>query len=138
MRFTRILTALIAAFTAVMLSFTMGSSAQAAPVADGPVATKVAKPKHTFTRLKADETRREGVFYVQARLTSNPGQRVWLRSWHRSTNRWRNVKSVITRSDTGGFKMTFAGRCGTRFRLYAAETASFARTEVYIGAITCS
>lgn len=139
MRFTRIITAFIAALTAALLGLSMTSSAEAS-VKTSPVASAAAaKPAHTITYFsvgKVPGTR--ATFYTKGRLTSAPGYVVYLQTRTARHPSWRTVKKTRSNASTGRFAFKFTGPCNAGFQLVIRETYSYARTAKRIGKIVCS
>ncbi|KRA30841.1 MULTISPECIES: hypothetical protein [unclassified Nocardioides] len=140
MRFTRIMTMLVAVFTAALIGLTTASTAEAA-TKTSPVSTQAvaAKPYHTVKYLDAGKVPgTRSTFYVKGRLTSAPGYRVYLQQRTAAHPTYRTVKSTVSASDTGRFVIKFTGPCGAGYQIVIRETYSFARTAIRLGRIYCS
>ena len=136
MRFTRVTVALVAAFTAIVLGFTT-------------VPAQAAKPRHDIDNFSAGETSRDGVFYAKGLAYTAKGQRIYLQSARKGTNKWSTRKSTVADRTSGRFVFRFGGLCNHKYRIYIkgdaqqTSTAWFnygipdGKLHSYFGTITC-
>ena len=131
MRFTRSITLLVAALTAALLGLTTAPS-QAAPSA----AERAAAPYHVINNLDAGEIRNTGRFKVKGNAVTYKGKKVILQRKNPHAS-WRTYKKQTTAASTGHFKITFRGRCNSKWRIVLKASGGYAKTTVNIGKITC-
>ncbi|MBM9460981.1 hypothetical protein JK386_13855 [Nocardioides sp. zg-536] len=129
MRVARIITVLLAAFTATMLGLTLAPANAAAPT--GERATR-----HVVDPLTAAEIRNSGKFYVKGKARTAKGKVVYLQSKRKGQN-WRTVKKTRSSKASGYFRMTFRGKCGTYFRVIVKKSGGYATNRTKIGRIVC-
>ncbi len=133
MRITRIVTALVAAFTAAMLGFTLAPANAAA----APVATKAAaKPKHVIENLSAGKASARK-FYAKGNAVTFKGKKIKLQRQLKGSSRWVTVQQKKTKPANGKFNFKFSGKCGTKFRLVLKATSTYKKTNVKLGKIVC-
>ncbi len=139
----RILTALTAMVTAVLLGLTIAPAAHAEswqrPAASDRATDtdneRQAKPRHVIRRFVADEIRNTGRFFVRGKAITYKGKIVQLQRANRQRGPWRTVKGDRASRRNGYFRITFDGPIGTHFRLVLRETRNYRLTKVYIGSI---
>ena len=137
----RILVALVATISALLLSLTI-APASAKPsldtgdrVAVDRTSADRALPAHQFRRLKADEIRNSGRFFVSGKVITAKGRKVYLQKARRERGPYRTYKVDKASRATGKFRMTFDGPIGSHWRLLVKGTNWARTTKVYIGTI---
>lgn len=133
MRFTRIVTVLVAAFTAAMLGLTMAPSNAHASVGERAAAGTTPH----VVKYKAKEIRNSGRFVVKGKATTYLGKKVKLQRANKGSKKYRTFKQDRTNKSTGKFKMTFDGPCGSKYRIVLKGDAVYANTKIKIGKIRC-
>lgn len=132
MRITRLGALLVALFTTLALTLSLApGSASAAP---SPAAAAAAKPKHDFAKLNAGDTAKKGRYFVKGQVVTYRKRPVTLQKKVKNGGAWRNVKTQKS-NKWGGFKMTFGGKVGNRFRVKLNGTPWRAKTIRNIGRI---
>ena len=136
MRFVKLLTAMVAVFTAVTLGLTMAPAQAVA--------------RHDIRNFSAGGTGTDGVFYAKGLAYTAKGQRIYLQAKAKGSSTWRTKKSTTSDPGTGRFVFRFSGSCGSAWRIFIqgdaqqVSTAWFnygypdGKLHSYFGKITCS
>ncbi|MBS4751972.1 hypothetical protein KG112_04020 [Nocardioides sp. zg-ZUI104] len=130
MRVARIITVLLAAFTATMLGLTLAPANAAAPTG------AERATRHVVAPIEAAEIRNSGKFYVKGKARTAKGKVVYLQSKRKGQN-WRTVKKTRSSKSSGYFRMTFRGKCKTYFRIIVKKSGGYATNRTKIGRVVC-
>ncbi|GAA3524806.1 hypothetical protein [Nocardioides daeguensis] len=134
MRFTRTITVLLAAVTAVLLGLTTAPSGATASTAAGVSAERTLGP-HPVD-YTANEIRNTGRFKVKGYAATYQGGKIKLQQKKRGGN-WRNFKKDRARVGDGFFQIKFDGPCWSKYRLVLKAANGYDKTVLPVGRIRC-
>jgi hypothetical protein len=119
MRNARIVTALIAAFTAIVLGFSVAPA-------------QATLPQHVIQNLVAAEGTANH-FYVKGNVTTAKGHKVFLQK--KSGTSWATKSYDVAAANSGFFRINFTGPVGSCFRILVKATKFRRTTTRKIGCI---
>jgi hypothetical protein len=106
MRSTKLLTLLVAAFTAAVLGLTT-------------LPAEAAKPPHRLENFAAGiANNSKNILWAKGKAPTAKGQRIYLQYAKWGSHRWHTKESTLSTKKTGRFYFRFKSGCGVRWRLY--------------------
>jgi hypothetical protein len=138
----RIVFALIATFSALLLAATIAPAATAQQdftvTTERTAADRTSErvlPFHDVRRLRAFEIGDRGKFRVVGKAITYRGKQVILKKSNRKVGGYKFYKADRAARDTGRFSINFDGKFGTHFRLFLKRTPRYRATTFYLGKI---
>jgi hypothetical protein len=119
MRNLRIVTALVAAFTAIVLGLSQAPA-------------QATLPQHNIINLSAGESTSNN-FYVKGNVTTAKGHKVFLQK--KSGTSWVTKKYDVAALNSGFFRINFTGPVGSCYRILVKATKFRRTTTRKIGCI---